>query len=52
MCLRGEEGGVKVGGRAGSAISGDGERFCPRENEEREEGSYKSSQSTGEKACG
>ena len=30
----GEEGGVIViGGRAGSAMSGDGERFCPGENE-------------------
>ena len=52
MCLRGEEGGVMVVGRAGSAMSRDGERFRPGENEEQEEGSYKSSQSTGEKACG
>ena len=52
MCLRGEEGGVKVVGRAGAAMSRDGERFHPGENEEREEGSYRSSESTGEKMCG
>ena len=52
ICPRGEEGGVMVARRTGSAMSRDGERFHPEENEEREEGSYKSSQSTGEKACG
>ena len=52
MCPRGEEGGVIVVGRAGSVILRDGERFCPGENEGREEGSYRSSESTGEKARG
>ena len=52
MCLRGEEGGVMVVGRAGSAISRDGERFRPGENEGREEGSYRSSESTREKTRG
>ena len=52
MCLRGEEGGVRVVGRTGSVMSRDGERFCPGENEGREEGSYKSSKSTGEKMHG
>ena len=51
-CSRGEEGGVMVDGRASSAISGDGERFHPGENEGREEGSYKSSELTGEKVRG
>ena len=41
-----------VVGRVGSAISGDGERFRPGENEGREEGSYRSSESTREKTCG
>ena len=49
---RGEEGGVMVDGRVGSAIIGDGERFLPGENEGREEGSYRSSESTGEKMRG
>ena len=52
MCPRGEEGGVKVVGRAGSAMSRDGERFRPGENEGREEGSYRSNESTREKMCG
>ena len=52
MCPRGEEGGVMVVGSAGSAISRDGERFRPGENEGREEGSYRSSELTGEKICG
>ena len=52
MCLRGEEGGIMVDGRVGSAMSGDGERLRPGENEGREEGSYKSSESTGEKTHG
>ena len=52
MCPRGEEGGVMVVGRVGSAMSGDGERLRPGENEGREEGSYKSSESTGEKMRG
>ena len=52
MCLRGEEGGVMVVGRAGSAMSRNGERFRPGENEGREEGSYRSSESTGEKMHG
>ena len=51
-CSRGEEGGVMVDGRVGSAISRDGERLHPGENEGREEGSYKSSESTGEKTRG
>ena len=41
-----------VDGRVGSAMSGDGERLRPGENEGREEGSYKSSESTGEKMHG
>ena len=49
MCPRGEEGGVMAVGRAGSVMSRDGERFCPGENKGREEGSYRSSESTGEK---
>ena len=49
---RGEEGGVMVVGRAGSAISGDRERFHPGENEGQEEGSYRSSESIGEKTRG
>ena len=51
-CLRGEEGGVMVIGSTGSAMSRDGERFRPGENEGREEGSYKLSESTGEKMRG
>ena len=40
---RGEDGGVIVaGGKTGSTMSGDGERFCPGENKGREEGSYRS----------
>ena len=49
---RGEEGGVMADGRAGAAMIGDGERFRPGENEGREEGSYRSSESTGEKMRG
>ena len=49
---KGEEGGVMVDGRTGSAMSGEGERFRPGENEGREEGSYRSSESTGEKTRG
>ena len=52
MCPRGEEGGVMVVGRAGSVMSGDGERFCLGENEGQEEGSYRSNESTGEKTWG
>ena len=54
-CPRGEEGGVMVGttgGGEGSAISGEGERFRLGENEGREEGSYRSSESTREKMQG
>ena len=54
-CPRGEEGGVMVevtGGGEGSAISGDGERFRPGENEGQEEGSYRSNESTREKTWG
>ena len=51
-CPRGEEGGVMVVGRVGSAMSRDGERFHPGEKEGREEGSYRSSESTGEKTHG
>ena len=51
MCPRGEEEGVMVVGRAGSAMSRDGERFRPGVNEGREEGSYRSNKSTGEKTC-
>ena len=51
--LRGEEGGViVVRGGAGSAMSRDGERFHPGENEGREEGLYRSNESTGEKMRG
>ena len=52
ICPRGEEGGVTVAGRTGSAMSRDGERFRPGENEGREEGSYRSSELTGEKTHG
>ena len=52
MCLRGEEGGVMVVGRTSSATVGDGERFHPGENDGREEGSYRSNESTREKARG
>ena len=49
----GEDGGVIViGGRTGLTIFGDGERFRPGENEGREEGSYRSNKSTGEKTQG
>ena len=52
--LRGEDGGVIVviGGRMGSTMFGDGERFCPGENEGQEEGSNRSNESTGEKTQG
>ena len=46
----GEEGGVIVIGRAGSAMSGDGERFHPGENNGWEDRSYRSIELTGEKA--
>ena len=52
MCPRGEGGGVMVVGRAGSAMSRDGERFHPGENEGQEEGSYRSSELTEEKMHG
>ena len=52
MCPRGEEGGVMEVGKAGSAMSRDGERFHPGENEGQEEGSYRSNKSTGEKTRG
>ena len=49
----GEDGGVIVsGGRMGSTMFGDGERFRPRENEGQEEGLYRSNKSTGEKTRG
>ena len=51
-CLRGEEGGVMVIGGAGWAMSRDGERVHPGENEGWEEGLYRSNESTGEKTCG
>ena len=51
-CPRGEEGGVTVVRRVGSAMSRDGERFHPGENEGQEEGSYRSNELTGEKMCG
>ena len=51
-CPRGEEGGVMVVGSAGSAISRDGERFRPGENNGQEEGSYRLSESTSEKVRG
>ena len=41
-----------VVGRGGSAMSRDGERFHPGEKEGQEEGSYRSSESTGEKTRG
>ena len=46
MCPRGEEGGVMVVGRVGSAMSRDRERFRPGEKEGREEGSYTVSNKT------
>ena len=49
-CPRGEEGGVMVVESAGSAMSGDGERFHPGENEGQDEGLYRSKELTGEKA--
>ena len=52
MCPRREEGEVMVVRRAGSAMSRDGERFHPGENEGREEGSYRSNELTGEKTRG
>ena len=52
MCPKGEEGGVKVVGRVGSVMSRDGERYRLGENEGREEGSYRSNESTGEKMHG
>ena len=46
----GEDRGVIVtGGRTGSTMFGDGERFHPGENEGWEEGSYRSNKSTGER---
>ena len=51
-CPRGDEGGVMVVGRAGSAMLRVGERFRPGENEGWEEGSYRSNESTGEKMRG
>ena len=52
----GEEGGVNVevtrGGGEGIATLGEGVRFCPGENEGWEEGLYRSSELTGEKARG
>ena len=48
-----EDGGVIViGGRTGLMMFGDRERFCPGENKGREEGSYRSNESTGEKTQG
>ena len=48
-----EDGGVIVtGGRTGLMMFGDGERFHLGENEGREEGSYRSNESTGEKMWG
>ena len=41
-----------VVGRAGSVMSGDGERFRLGENEGWEEGSYRSNELTGEKTQG
>ena len=41
-----------VVGRVGSAMSRDGERFHPGENEGREEGSYRSNELTEEKTRG
>ena len=51
-CSSGEEGGVMVDGKVGTAMSGDGERLRPGENEGRDEGSYRSSESTREKTRG
>ena len=50
---RGEDRGVIViGGRTGSTMFGDGERFHLGENEGWEEGSYRSNKLTGEKTWG
>ena len=43
---------IAGGGRMGSVMTGDGERFCPGENEGGEEGLYKSSDLTREKVQG
>ena len=49
----GEDGGVIVmGGRTGSTMFRDGERFRPGENEGWEDGSYRSNESTREKTQG
>ena len=51
--LRGEDGGVIViGGRMGSTMFGDRERFHLGENKGWEEGSHRSNKSTGEKTQG
>ena len=50
---RGEDGGVIVaGGKMGSTMFGDGERFHLGENKGQEEGSYRSNESTREKTRG
>ena len=49
----GEDRGVIVtGGKMGSTMFGDGERFHPGENEGRKEGSYRSNKLTREKKQG
>ena len=49
---REDRGVIVVGGRMGSMMFGDRERFCLGENEGREEGSYRSNELTGEKTWG
>ena len=43
---------IVTGGRTGSTMVGDGERFCPGENKGWEEGLYRSNELTGEKTWG
>ena len=52
-CPRGEDGGVMViGGRVGSTMFGDRERFHPGENEGQEERLYRSNKLTRERMRG
>ena len=47
-----DRGVIVIGGRMGSTMFGDRERFHPGENEGQEEGSYRSNKSTGQKLQG
>ena len=49
---REDRGVIVIGGRTGSTMFGDRERFHPGENEGQEEGSYRSNKSTGQKLQG